>query len=249
MIHKLRLHPFFQTNGGASGIKRGGGKTAGTPAVSIPEAKTIAEANAIAVQYGLADRVDFGTLDVNVANEALRAIYEIKQVYPDFPTLEVLGTTKVARLHFGGAGSDGDNYAFIISSGYNLDKMGLGINQKYFSSGTLSTTLKRLTNEVKSQWSPLGSGSVKSIIDHEIGHVLDRKLGISDDRRIKQLFRQNHDRRNSKKMGSVLSRYANTNTREFIAEAWSEYRNNPNPRPVAREVGDIIMSYIGRRNI
>ena len=50
----------------------------------------------------------------------------------------------------------------------------------------------------------------------------------------------------SQKMGAVLSRYANTNAKEFLAEAWAEYRNNPRPRPVAKEVGDIVMSYIRR---
>lgn len=235
---------------GNSGIRRGGGGGGTkTGLVSIPQAKTIAEANAIAVQYGLANRVDFGTLDVNIANKALKAVYEIKQIYPDFPVLEVLGSTRVANLHFGGAGRDGGSYAFIISTRYNPDKMGLGINQKYFSSGKLNTGLNSLARDVKAQWHPLGGDTVTSIIDHEIGHVLDRKLGIRNDGRIQQLFRQNHDRGNDMKMGAVLSRYASKNTREFIAEAWSEYRNNPNPRPVAKEVGDIIMSYIEGGNV
>lgn len=225
-----------------SSSKKGGGKSA----VNIPQAKTIAEANAIAVQHGFADRVDFGNLDVSVANEALRAIYETKQIYPDFPVLEVLGTTRVASLHFGGAGRDGDSYAYIISTKRDPDKMGLGINQKYFSSGNLNRGLEALASNVKVQWHPLGGDTVKSVVDHEIGHVLDQKLGISNDRRIRQLFRQNHVKGKDEIMGSVLSCYANTNTHEFIAEAWSEYRNNPSPRPVAKEVGDIIMSYIER---
>lgn len=29
--------------------------------------------------------------------------------------------------------------------------------------------------------------------------------------------------------------------REFIAEAWSENKSNPNCRPLAKEVGDLIM--------
>ena len=42
-------------------------------------------------------------------------------------------------------------------------------------------------------------------------------------------------------MSQELSEYANANLFEFIAEAWSEYRNNPSPRPLANEVGDRIV--------
>ena len=35
-----------------------------------------------------------------------------------------------------------------------------------------------------------------------------------------------------------LSGYANTNINEFIAEAWSEYQNNPNPRPLSKQVSE-----------
>ena len=43
-----------------------------------------------------------------------------------------------------------------------------------------------------------------------------------------------------------LSRYAWKNSNkepigEFIAEAWSEYCNNPSPRPIAKEIGDRIL--------
>ena len=43
-----------------------------------------------------------------------------------------------------------------------------------------------------------------------------------------------------------LSEYAWNNTNkepigEFIAEAWSEYCNNPKPRKIAKTVGDRIM--------
>ena len=34
-----------------------------------------------------------------------------------------------------------------------------------------------------------------------------------------------------------ISNYAATNLAEFIAECWTEYRNNPHPRIVAKKVG------------
>ena len=38
----------------------------------------------------------------------------------------------------------------------------------------------------------------------------------------------------------ALSEYAATNQSEFFAEAFSEYLNNPNPREVARKVGELL---------
>lgn len=44
-----------------------------------------------------------------------------------------------------------------------------------------------------------------------------------------------------------LSLYARRNIAQFIAEAWSEFRNAPNPRPLARTVGEKILAiYRGR---
>ena len=37
-----------------------------------------------------------------------------------------------------------------------------------------------------------------------------------------------------------LSTYGNTNSKEFIAEAWSEYLNNETPRPISAAVGMLI---------
>jgi hypothetical protein len=37
-----------------------------------------------------------------------------------------------------------------------------------------------------------------------------------------------------------VSRYAATNPKELVAEAWAEYRNSPQPREVARLIGELI---------
>lgn len=41
-----------------------------------------------------------------------------------------------------------------------------------------------------------------------------------------------------------LWRHINCPYKEFIAEAWSEYLNNPNPRPIVKTAGDIIVTTI-----
>lgn len=37
-----------------------------------------------------------------------------------------------------------------------------------------------------------------------------------------------------------LSAYGSYNEAEFLAEAYSEYKNNPEPRPIAKKVGFLI---------
>ena len=47
-----------------------------------------------------------------------------------------------------------------------------------------------------------------------------------------------------------LSLYSTTNTHEIIAEAWSEFVLNPNPRPIAQGIGSILekaMGHVGGR--
>jgi starvation-inducible outer membrane lipoprotein len=41
---------------------------------------------------------------------------------------------------------------------------------------------------------------------------------------------------------SELSKYGAKNSSEFVAEAWSEFRNNPEPRPIAKKIGEKILS-------
>ena len=43
-------------------------------------------------------------------------------------------------------------------------------------------------------------------------------------------------------MKNEVSQYAAKKIEEFIAESWSEYRNNPSPRPVATKIGGIILN-------
>ena len=53
---------------------------------------------------------------------------------------------------------------------------------------------------------------------------------------IKNLYNTN----NNKNMKELLSEYAETNIKKFIAEAWAEYILSINPRELSIKVGDII---------
>lgn len=93
-----------------------------------------------------------------------------------------------------------------------------------------------LINDVKSGFHPVGCDTVKSVFDHEMGHQLDYALGLNKDKDLMTYYRSltNEDIR------AGLSKYATKNEKEFIAEAYAEYLNNPEPRPIAQTVGQII---------
>ena len=66
-------------------------------------------------------------------------------------------------------------------------------------------------------------------------------LGIRTEKNIQKLF----DSRTKEQLTEELSRYAWKNDNEnkyaeMIAEGWAEYLNNPNPRPIAKEIGETI---------
>lgn len=83
---------------------------------------------------------------------------------------------------------------------------------------------------------PEGCDSVKSAIDHEIGHLLDSMLNLRDIQRIKDIFNVEQ-----KELPQKLSSYASESINEMIAEAWSEFCNNPKPRALAKEIGNLIL--------
>ena len=110
---------------------------------------------------------------------------------------------------------------------------GIFVNNKYADYALMA---KVAEENVKIKFHPVGTGSVKAIFDHEMGHQLDYALGLRKHPDIVKLYRS----MSKAEIKDNLSEYANENIKEFIAEAYSEYLNNPQPRDVARQVGEII---------
>lgn len=95
---------------------------------------------------------------------------------------------------------------------------------------------------VELKYHPVGCDSLQAILDHEMGHQLDDLLGISNIPEIQNLYNS----RSKEQLTEDLSMYAWKNDnlnryREMIADAWSEYCCNPNPREIAKTVGEIII--------
>lgn len=115
---------------------------------------------------------------------------------------------------------------------------GIAVNKKFGADPEMFA--KSLQRDVSTAWHPVGCDTIKSVIDHEFGHALDNVYKVSDSSIVKELY----NKKSVTEIQESLSRYAAKNREEFVAEAWSEYLNNPTPRPVSKEIGDFIISKI-----
>jgi hypothetical protein len=102
--------------------------------------------------------------------------------------------------------------------------------------------LDAMQSDMALRFHPLGADTYKGIIDHEITHVLDHMLQykLRNDGALHQLFLEHLPT-----MKDELSAYARQSAAEFVAEGWSEYRNNPTPRPLAASIGKRIVEILG----
>jgi hypothetical protein len=140
------------------------------------------------------------------------------------------------------------------------DKMGSNGKPLDYGSRTL------LKQNVASKFHPVACDTHKSVMDHELGHQLDNLLNLRNHPDVQALRWEAYGGKPgghvdpskrepgenvfhggvrvhptaSKAMVENVSKYAAENIKEFIAEAWAEYRNNPNPRPIAQRMGKIV---------
>lgn len=124
----------------------------------------------------------------------------------------------------------------------DYDFSGIALNKKF--GGDRALFITNLQKETASKWNPIGCDTPKYVFDHEFGHIIDDIYNISKSDLVNGLYKN----MNIKTIESELSRYAATNRDEFVAEAWAEYLNNPAPRPVAKEIGDLMMQKIKEGN-
>lgn len=127
-------------------------------------------------------------------------------------------------------------------------------NEKHMSKAKMPGIDAMQKRSVDNRWHPEGCENIKSNSDHELGHQLDTLLNLRKNPRIAELRLKAYGHQPGQtvyggiavgphakvNMKQAVSDYANTNIQEFIAEAWSEYRNNPNPRPIAARLGEIV---------
>lgn len=115
--------------------------------------------------------------------------------------------------------------------------------------------VESLKRDVQYKFHPIACDTVKAVFDHELGHKIDALLGLRKDAEFLKIFREavvhgeqyiidnlSHYAYDSRRMRK--SNY--TPEAEFIAEAWSEYLNNPQAREIATAVGKLIEKKCGK---
>ena len=242
--------------GGRRGDRKDKAQKAQPPAVSIPQAKTIAEANELAVQLGLAQHADFRNADVGMVNDMLEIIARHRQDFPEQPQLEFIGTMpeyrKYVQENYGYTPKRINNYLAVSYGRSRFTGRGPAIvlNSSVANPQKAEESIANIRKAQEKRF--LSIGTVRGVIHHEEGHQLDNYVGGSRDSRIQSLYRQHRGRLTTEdlpdgrqihtsKMAVALSAYANKNIQEFIAEGWAEYRTSSKPRPLARQIGDRMM--------
>ena len=166
---------------------------------------------------------------------------ELQKSYPYMPDDELM---KHARKWAKKIGSASGCYAYSHGACTDWNLSGIAFNTQHKG----EDVKKRLKREVNIKWSPIGTGTVKAVIDHELGHEIDRLVGLRTDTDFLKLYGK--ETKNGKQyVIDNLSNYANTNAAEFIAEAWSEFLNNEKPRPIAAAVGRLVIKKYKGKNV
>lgn len=237
--------------------------------VFIP-AKSIKEANEYAMNVLGVPHADYKGTTLDIANEWNRGLFDNFKRFPELrDNFDFVGTcqnrNKLAKKELYPYVMDKFKR---VNPGYTEAQLDKAVKQyitkKYappISSHTYAQSCKTgkikgvtisnrwqgqkfldsIKEDVVFKFHPQGCDTVRSILDHEIGHQIDDMLDLWDNVEIARLFKS----MTPGEMTNKLSRYAWDNSnrmteREFVAEAWAEYVNNPEPREVARKVGEII---------
>lgn len=216
----------------------------------------------------IADYINLDGIDLWLAKNALTTLFQVLKKYPAlrgyvnyFGSLNGLASRKddlFAYLHPSSDSYVRDRFKkqsdeLVASARVTLDGAGLAMAFYYYIgpykfSGIIldendfdeRKVLKNIEYSSKIGYSPEGCISCRSIIDHEIGHLLDFSLSLSSSSEFKRII----GRYNADYIGKNLSMYCvetgKIDYAEVIAEGFSEFRNNGTPRCIAREIGELI---------
>lgn len=130
-----------------------------------------------------------------------------------------------------------------FSKKYLSECQGIFINKSFTKD--ISNLDKIMQEQVRIGFHPQGCGTMKATMDHECGHQISDYLEITKDNEMLKFFNECAEKNEIRK---GLSIYAAENINEFVAEGYAEYINNPEPRPIAKKIGEIIIKANEERN-
>lgn len=171
------------------------------------------------------------------ASDADLMPYVNQQVAEDMASLQIENQTLAQSLYV----PETTSTITDIIARYN----GISINESY--GGDYDTFQKVKQVDVDAGWKPINCNTPKATVDHELGHQIAKLVDAHNDPEIMQLFAE-FSQIDKQIQSNVLSGYAATNIHEFIAESWSEYRNNPECRDCANFVASRIIELYEAKN-
>ena len=179
---------------------------------------------------------DLSKLSLRVAEEVEEKYNKVIAKYPGLAgKFESLTVERLSK----------DTYADCLQSAGKIR-----LNELHFSD--VNKLESNYAKDLLALYHPEGT-DYKSIVTHEIGHRVDGVLTFILQRGIiknngsiehasteiqKSVLKKLKLKKNS--IVSNLSEYAGKNAREFFAEAFAEYIDSANPRPIAIEFGEIL---------
>lgn len=191
--------------------------------------------------------------------QADRYVAELKRHKPDITPEELEASVKSAERYFSRTKIPTKAWATAWNTAHMRSSEWRGVAVNASITKDQDALKKMLQRSVQMRYHPPGCDTIKSIMDHELGHQMDYLLGLRNDPKIAELRTKAYGATNpasgqpapvhngvpvhrdaTENMTGAVSKYAHTNVAEFIAEAWAEYRNSPEPRYIAQQVGDHI---------
>lgn len=139
--------------------------------------------------------------------------------------------------------------------GYTYKTSRIVLNKHLYSDVNNSGILEKLKRNVDTGWHPQGCDNAYSTISHEFGHAIEN---YQKNNKLPMLYGTNRKKllesigiyvknpQTDNVIADGLSKYAidAKNGSEFVPEAWSEYICSPNPRPIAKAVGEYIINQL-----
>ncbi len=235
------------------------------PRAGFVPAKTPQAAARWAMENDLADYADYSGAKPEVANAWNKSVFEHVNEFPELrKNIQFVGTTQARNRRWRELViEDYIQRLKVQNPGYGVEHLrefaerrvkrprisgnvwAVSTSDKWTSGVSVNGRWAKdvdgfkdsLRLNVENKFHPIGADSIKSVIDHELGHQLDGLLDLARDESLQSLHQAWLKGRNPM---DDLSGYALKNVAEFIAEAWAEYRNAGQPRQLAAQVGQLI---------
>ena len=190
--------------------------------------------------------VDMGTeIDLTLARLAIDSTERVLEKIPDLKNYLTNISSKT---------QDGTKWGNRVYAHAWVKTRGVSLNPAQY--GSLKSLYQSYRNDLQSKFHPENTRG-NSIMTHELGHIVDyylRSEGFTSSKTKRDPFGfPSKDMRTRvlrktgvkvKDLTNELSKYGTTNPQEFFAEAFCEWMDSPNPRPVAVAVGEEVMKMV-----